>query len=276
MDHVSEPAGGLPTEDNPAQAADAGNEGTGSFIDGLSNESGSDHEPALQDVVPGGESKQDKSGATATSDLPGFATALPKESRADPKVVQFLSKFKSWDELTKAAIELESKLGKAGTMPKDVTPEDGGKPPEKPEDYDLGDLGDNQYVLDKATQVKAIAHKMGLSQEKAKGLWEDVKGSLVELFTTAADRNRTESPKLEEKLKAEWGNNYATNRNIMARGKALFGDDFIGELREAGLMSSYSVAKQMYRLGLLLGEDKALDKSLTKTEFVPGIDRPGL
>lgn len=275
---------------NPAPAADAGQEGTGSFLDGLSQEPGSGAAPALQDGAQA--ARQDQgSPASANVSLPGFATALPKESRADQKILSYVSKFRSWDELTKAAVELETKLGGMVAVPNDdASPEVRAEflkkigVPDKPDDYTLGT--DERVTADPAqvAEFRKLAHELGLTQKQAAEMWKRSNDAAAQVLSSTAEA-RAEQKKaalqsMVSTLKAEWGQDFQRNDGIVKRGIEAFGTDgFMKTAKENGYFSNPEFVKLFYRLGLAVQEDSTgFRGAMGKTQEASprGLDRPGL
>ena len=271
---------------NPSQGADAGKEAAGSFLDGLLDETGSGSALASQEGAQAAKSEQTAGGKT-TVDLPGFASALPKESRADEKITAFVSKFKSWDEVVKAAIGLESKLGGMVGIPKeDASPEEIAEfnqklgVPKKPEDYKLGD---DARVKADPEQVKAFrefAHKIGLTQRQAESLWKESNETTATLFAKHEESKSQAFQAMVSTLKAEWGKDFQRNDTIVKRGVEAFGTpSFIKAAKEKGYFSDPEMIKLLYRIGLAVQEDSIGSRANIgkNVELHPtGIERPGL
>jgi len=275
---------------NPTQGADAGKEGAGSFLDGLLDETGSGSSPASQDGTQAAKSAQ-ATGDKTTDALPGFASALPKESRADEKITAFVSKFKSWDEVVKAAIGLEGKMGGMVGIPKeDATDEEKAEfysklgVPKKPEDYKLGE--DARVKADPA-QVKAFlefAHKHGFTQKQVEALWKESNETTAKLFAQTEETMKQEKVKafqsMVSSLKAEWGKDYARNDAIVKRGVEAFGTpDFVKTAKAKGYFADPELVKLFYRVGLAVQEDSSSGRGRYGqggTGQQSGIDRPGL
>ena len=275
---------------NPAQVADAGKEDAGSFLDGLQPDAGSGSDPALQDGAQAAKSEQ-AAGDKTTAQLPGFASALPKDSRADQKIAAFVTKFKSWDEVTKAAIELENKLGGMVSVPKeDASPEELAEfysklgVPKTPEEYKLSE---DQRVKADPAQVKAFrefAHKIGLSQKQVEALWKESNETTAKLFAQndeALKQERISSfQSMVSSLKSEWGKDFARNDAIVKRGVEAFGTpSFVKTAKEKGYFSDPELVKLFYRVGLAVQEDSTSGRGRYGQgggSGPAGIDRPGL
>ncbi len=276
-------------KDNSGTGADTGEGGAGSFLDSLSQQSGSGSTSASQD---GAQAAKDTSSAgdKTTVSLPGFASALPKDSRADEKIAAYVGKFRSWDELTKAAMELESKLGGMVSVPKDGASQEEIAAyhkaigvPEKPEDYKLE--ADKRVNADPA-QVEAfrkLAHEIGLTQAQVEKLWKSSNDTVAKAFAdtaAAAEEARAAAfQNMVKTLKEEWGADFARNDKIVKRGIDAFGTDaFMSSAKREGYFSNPEFVKLFYRLGLAVQED-TVGGGGPRTSQQPsgwGIPRPGL
>jgi hypothetical protein len=284
MPETSEPSAGL-ERDNPTQVVDAEEKEAG-FLDGLAN-SPSNPEAALQPTGKDATQAQGD-GAQATPQLPGFASALPKESRSDEKILQFVSKFKSWDELTKAAIEAESKLGKMVELPEDDASPKAAEfykklgVPEKPEDYKLE--VDKRVNIDpkQLEATKQLAFDLKLTQKQAAELWKRANENAVQLLTQSAknaEKSRAERyASTINALKTEWGKDFARNDEIVKRAVDAFGSEgFMKAAKENDFWANPEFIKFMHRVGLSITEDTIGGGGpIGQSRPVSGIDRPGL
>lgn len=275
---------------NPSQGADAGKEGAGTFLDGLLDETGSGSSPASQDGTQAAKSAQ-ATGDKTTVELPGFASALPKESRADEKITAFVSKFKSWDEVVKAAIGLEGKMGGMVGVPKeDASPEEKAEfysklgVPKTPEDYKLGE--DARVKADPA-QVKAFrefAHKHGFTQKQVEALWKESNETTAKLFAQTEEAQRQERANalksMVSTLKSEWGKDFERNDAIVRRGMEAFGTpELMRTAKAKGYFADPEMVKLFYRVGLAVQEDSTGGRGRYGQGGQgerSGIDRPGL
>lgn len=268
---------------NPAQAADAGQEGAGTFLTGLDNEAGSGTQAASQQGTQDDQSQQSKGSEQPTGILPGYLAGLTKELKADPKVAQFGGKFKTMDDLVRSAIEADSKLGSMVKIPTDGAPQEELQAfykklgvPEKPEDYTLSakDLSEEQLQ-----DIKKTAFKFHLSQKDAQEFANETARSLNVVVDSYKAKMVQAAQNTEKALKGEWGEKYSQNYNVMVRGWRAFGSkELAAELDQSGLGNSVYMAKLLYRLGQLVQEDTTSHGGV-KTGSVSrdtGVERPGL
>lgn len=275
---------------NPAPEADAGKAGAGSYLDGLLDETGSGSAPASQDGAQAAPPEQG-TGDKSTVALPGFASALPKDSRADQKIASFVSKFKSWDEVTKAAIELESKLGGMVSVPKDdASPEEIAEfysklgVPKTPDEYKLGEDTRVKADPEQVKTFREFAHKIGLTQKQVEALWKESNEATAKLFATTDEARKQERTQAFQSmvtaLKAEWGKDFDRNDAIVKRGVEAFGTPgFLKTAKEKGYFSDPEFVKLFYRAGLAVQEDSTGGRGRYGQgggSGPAGIDRPGL
>lgn len=275
---------------NLTQGADAGKEATGSFLDGLIDETGSGSSPALQDGAQAAKSEQ-ATGVKSTVELPGFASALPKESRVDEKITAFVSKFKSWDEVVKAAIGLEGKMGGMVGVPKeDASPEEKAEfyaklgVPKTPNDYKLGEDARVKADPDQVKAFREFAHKHGFTQKQVEALWKESNETTAKLFTQTEEARKQERVQsfqsMVSSLKAEWGKDFPRNDAIVKRGIEAFGTpDFVKTAKTKGYFADPELVKLFYRVGLAVQEDSSSGRGRYGQgggSDKPGIDRPGL
>ena len=270
---------------NLSQGADTGNEAAGnSFVTGLPKETGSGQAAASQPPAQDDKSAQEKESEQPTGVLPGFAQALTKTLKTDPKVAAFTGKFKALDDLVKSAMEADSKLGGMVAIPREDAPEAERQAfyaklgvPTKPEDYKLTTDGKNLTDSDLA-EYRTLAHKMNLTQKQAQA-FVDAASKTAQDLTEGYKAKMVEAAKATESaLKQEWGEKYQQNYSIMQRGWRAFGNqDLARELDSSGLGNSPAIAKLLLKLGTLVQEDSGapgMPKSIQKAGT--GVDRPGL
>ena len=159
-----------------------------------------------------------------------FFDGLSEENRAvNVNNVATLSKFKSADELAKSYVNLEGKISQKGVIvPKaDASPEEKesylnaiGRP-EAPEGYKIDTidgLHDSITVTPESQAAFQVeAHKMGFTNEQANQLnsWylKTVSASAKE-YSDAQDKAVNDA---ETALRAEWKENYDSNKDLVAK-----------------------------------------------------------
>jgi hypothetical protein len=118
--------------DNPGQAdVVTGKEGGGSLLTGLAVDAAEPQDPAASSTpadsqaAPDGQTQAAPASAKQAPELPGFSAAATKALKADPRFATLVGKFKSFDDMATAHMELESKLGNHVEIPTEKsTPEE--------------------------------------------------------------------------------------------------------------------------------------------------------
>jgi hypothetical protein len=147
-----------------------------------------------------------------------------KAAAGDEKKLAKLSRYASPQAVADALLAAQTKLGEKGTrLPKDATPEqiaawreDNGIP-DKPEKYDVKLDGIEIGEQDKPLVDKFLASAHGANMTK-----EQVKASLQSYYeaidTAKQERQRLDveiQTKAEDTLRAEWGQEYRRNINLV-------------------------------------------------------------
>lgn len=223
---------------NPGTASNAvGNEGGGSLVTRLQTESAEPQDPGSKpsagdsgQAAPAGQQEATKTG-TPKSDLPGYAAAATAKLKGIPEYATHVSKFKTFDDMVSAHMELERKLGTMTTIPgPDATPEERAAfkakvlgAPDSPEKYDLGtpDLPKGVELDESfAKASKELAHSLRLSPEDAKAIYKwAIDRSVSSLQAAqakaqeqaaieAADQRRRDAATVAA-LRKDWGSDFA-------------------------------------------------------------------
>lgn len=269
---------------NPTQAADAGTKEPVTFATSLKDETGSGSQAASQQAAQDDKSQAKESTTTQTGVLPGYAAGLSKELKADPKIVAYAGKFKSMDDLVKAAMEADSKIGGMVSIPKDDAPETEWRAfyaklgvPEKPEDYKLNaeGLGLSETQVD---EIRKMAFGLNLTQKKAQELLRNASKSYTDLAKAYTERMRAVAKETEAAMKQEWGDKYSQNYNLMVRAMRAAGDsDLMKELEDSGMGNSRAFARFLAKVGSMISEDTTPHGGPHRMPArLGGIDRPGL
>lgn len=264
---------------NPGQGSGEGAQPAGSFATNLAKkEAGSDGEGAspqpAQEPAKGKPAEKAEGGKEKpTTELPGWTNATTKELRADPRFAAFASKFKSFDDAVKSAIELEAKIGGMVSLPgKDSKPEEIAEfyskfgVPEKPEGYDLKKHEDLDYSDEDLNEFKGLAHKLHLTKDQAAAMFDLVNERAVQELEAYAAKKQQESEEAitgcESTLKKEWGASFDGNLAVARRGIAAYADtELMNDAAATGMGNSPAFLKLFYRLGQLTREDSTAHRA---------------
>lgn len=268
---------------NPAQAADSEAKGAGTFVTGLQQETGSGDQAASQQAAQEAQSAQSKESNQQTGVMPGYAAALTKELKADPKVLTFAGKFKTLDDLVKSAMEADSKLGGMVSIPKDDATDEERRAfytklgvPEKPEDYKLTVKG-KTFSDDNVSNFQKLAHEQWLTPKQAQAILDNAQTSASVLQKSTVADSQKAANDAEAAMRQEWGDKYDQNLSVMQRGWRAFGDPELAKvLNETGVGNSPAVAKLLFKLGSLVQEDRGVGGQPARLPVISGLDRPGL
>lgn len=261
-----------PVTDNPAAVDDQGG-GSGSFLTGLVDSgdktatSPEDQAPALPDKVADTTTEK-KVGATegekSTPELPGWSAAATKALKADPRFIAYASKFKSFDDAVKSALDLEQKMGTMVAIPgKDASDEERTAfllkrgVPEKPEGYVLPK---DAKVYNKAQEqdFRELAHKLHLDQDDALALYEQTTAAIKATAEGLLKQRAEAKTQCDGVLRKEWGAKYDEYRETMRRGLARFGSKQLADyLDKSGAGNQPEIVKLFYELGRISKEDTA-------------------
>lgn len=286
-----------PGTDNPGTAQAQGQEGSADFLTELTNDSGTGpgKAPSAQkgQAQPQGNTEPVGSPQATEPKLPGFTAAATKELRSDPRFTEWASKFKSFDDAVKSAMELESKMGAMVSIPgENATPEqyaDFYKKLGVPEDineYELKPIEGVQYDEAAEKDFRELAKKLNLTKDQAKGLYEYASEKSLAMQQSmdqsdaeqreAADAERQET---EATLRKEWGEDYDANREVLKRGfREYIRPEFAKRLQERGLGNDPDIMRMLFLLGKTVMEDPgAFSRTASiSNDGTPQLEYPGL
>lgn len=259
--------------DNPGGGSGEGADADGSFATNLVEDQAAPKgdKPAEPNPQQGGQKP---------TELPGWTNATTKELRADPRFTPYASKFKSFDDAVKSAMELETKLGGMVTIPTDKsTPEEvaefyakiGGDLkdrlrdsdiPKKPEEYEFEKSKDLEYSDEDLDAFREVALKLKLTKDQAKEMFamanEQASRALTAYAERQAEQKKAAFQDCEATLKKEWGQEFQTKIGVAKRGLSAYGDsELIADAKRTGMGNSPSFMKLFYELGLNVSEDSA-------------------
>lgn len=211
-----------------------------------------------------------------------WRAALPEDLRADPA----LKPVKDVVDLAKGYVHAQKLVGmdrnKFLVLPGEDADEDTlnqfyGKlgRPEDPEQYELP-VDDKMFSddfkrnEDMEKWFKGTAHKLGLSNKQAKGLYAEFinysKGTFDQTTQTLAQAK----DEATAALKKEWGAAYdAKLAKAVAPVKAMGDESFVQFLDTSGLGNHPEFIKMMAKIGEALGEDSISDKSKNTPAMTP-------
>ena len=298
MDAINQANQG-PGADNPGAAQVQGKEGPADFLAALSQPSEAGSQSGA--VGAGGTeppAAADPGNGNATKiELPGFAQAATKELKSDPKFMTWASKFKSFDDAVKAAMELESKLGSVGAVPgENASPEEKAAfeleqdrkrgVPEKPEEYKLERVEGIEYDETADGEFRELAKKLRLTQEQAAGIFEyagqkslAIQQSIAEQEAQAKAAKVEEYKSTEAAFRKEWGADFDKNLEITKRGFSTFvPPEFSQRIQKAGLGNDPDFLKLVYALGRTVQESPGVNGKgyMVGADGKPQLEYPGL
>lgn len=276
MDPAPAPATDKPAaETNVTEKAGSGSLLTGQTPEAATPEPDKGAPPADKAASPQPAQGNEKPGPV---ELAGFAQAATKELKGDQKFLALASKFKSFDEMARAHMELESRLGTAIVPPgENATPEERAAywaklgVPEAPDKYvlDRPELPDGLEYDDAATQeFQKLAHEHHISAEAAKALFawqvnrtiEAQKAAMAQAqeaeAIAAADAKRARD-EVVTSLKKEWGSGFQTELGSALRTVDTFESRFPGlkaELDRTGFGNSAVGIKLFHSLATMMAD----------------------
>lgn len=264
---------------NPGDGSGEGVKPAGSFAtsltDGATGSGGKESSTQPAQDPPKGKpaEKQEGGKEKPTPELPGWTNATTKELRADPRFAAFASKFKSFDDAVKSAIELESKIGSMASIPgKESKPEEIAEfyqklgVPEKPEGYDLKKHEGLAYSDENLAEYREFAHKLHLTKEQAAAMFDMVNERAAKELQDFAAKKQRESEEAvagcESTLKQEWGASFDKNLATTRRGLAAYADkDLMNDAAATGMGNSPAFLRLFFRLGQLTQEDSTAHRA---------------
>ena len=263
---------------NPGEGSGEGANAADSFATNLAGDAGSSRKesstPPAQDPNGGKPAEKQEGGKEKpTPELPGWTQATTKELRADPRFAAFASKFKSFDEAVKSALELEAKIGGMVSLPgKESKPEDIADyykkigVPEKPEGYDLKKKEGIDYSDESLAEFRALASKFHLTQEQAAGMFEAANETAAKALADYAAKQQQNAQEAvtncEASLKKEWGTSFDVNLDSARRGMAAYADkELLNDAARTGMGNSPAFMKLFARIGQLVREDSTAHRA---------------
>lgn len=288
-----------PGADNPGSAQVQGKEGPADFLAALSQPSEAGSQSGA--VGAGGTeppvAAEPGTGNATEIELPGFAQAATKALKGDPKFVTWASKFKSFDDAAKAAMELESKLGSIGEVPgEDASPEEKAAfdleqarkrgVPDKIEDYKLERIEGVEYDEAADGEFRELAKKLGLTQDQAAGIFAyagqkslAIQQSIAEQEAQAKAAKVEAFKTTEAQFRKEWGQDFDKNLEITKRGFAAFvPPEFSKRIQNAGLGNDPDFLKLVHALGLTVQESAGVHGKgfIVGGDGKPQLEYPGI
>lgn len=145
----------------------------------------------------------------------------------DDKELKLLTRYDSPDAVWRKARALEQRISSGelrSALPKDATPEQVAKwreengIPAKPEEYDIAvqgvEWGDTQK--ESIARLAAALHGTNATKAQAKAAFEWAAAEIAKAQESISGFDEEARTKAEDALRAEWGNDYRTNRNVIA------------------------------------------------------------
>ncbi|WP_022729771.1 hypothetical protein [Fodinicurvata sediminis] len=235
-------------------------------------------DPAAQD--PAGAAKAPPS----SGDGPGAEPAPAPEgfmAHLDPEVAKDLQPkgYKTANELAKAYLKLESKIGEKGIIkPGEDAPQEDwdayyaaiGRP-ESPENYDLGEFQPPEGVPwnEEAQQgfLQAM-HKAGAPQAAVQAALDYYGSFLAEQQEALQTQAEEETQAAERELRKEFGRAYDERLDLANRVVREFGGkELAAELEKSGFGRNKTLVKALASIGEAMSEDGELIGSVTAKGF---------
>ncbi len=226
------------------------------------------------------ESSQAKESHDTTDSKQGVVVETPKwkaQLPDDLKDNENLNQYENIGALAKAVLEAQEGSNGEFAAPGEDDAEAWGElfnklgRPENSENYEL----DSKLSDDVETNLRTVAHDMGLSQKQFSQLAEIMGPSneAVQLFDKATFKGTAEE--CEKSLKLEFGEKYDQKMNLMKRGgKAVLNEDLDKVFRQFGQYNNPKIVKALITLGESIAEDVPPGGSNPVKEADDGWDYP--
>jgi hypothetical protein len=129
--------------------------------------------------------------------------------------------------------------------------------PESADKYDFGEYQIPEGALDLTDNFREFAHKHGLTQQQAQGLFNDWNENLSGQLQSSHEQMQAASAQEIESLRSDWGSEYDANIEYgRAAARALELDSAsIDSIAEA--LGTRKTVELMHKIGKGLGEDQA-------------------
>lgn len=213
-------------------------------------------------LATGGEAEtsQETSQNTQASDTPDWAGTLPDD------VKQNVSRYKTPEELAKAYVNLQSKLGKSAQIPgKDASDEDWSNwykrigRPDSPDGYELANVErDANLPQDEQgaeQQFARTAHANGLTKEQARKMWKYMLDSSATMLNAINASRKEALQKADTELRSELGGEYNSGLQLMKRVVKRFADDDARQALDEGLGNDPRLIRMLIGIGKVMSED---------------------
>ncbi len=124
----------------------------------------------------------------------------------------------------------------------------GHAPPESPDGYALPDKAS-------APSFRALAHKHGLSAKQAEAMFADMDSSEGRSLDERKTRMDSRKSETEKGLRAEWGEEYDSNTELIKRGaEHFFSEEMRSMLETTGIDQNPQMRKLLYAVGRQMKE----------------------
>jgi len=256
-------------EGNPPADRGQGAEDAGSFVAGLTQETpgsaeGNEGKPPAQEAAP---KEAPKESPKQTVELPGYAAGLTKDLKADPRAQGYVAKFKNMDEVIRAGMEAESKIGSMVSVPgKDAKPEEraaffkkvGLEIPDNPDGYELE--WDKRLEKDPEAEkeYRALAHQLGFTKDQAKRFHALTQEKAIAELTSYRESQAQAKKEVETALKKEYGDDYPSQVENVRRALRAYGSaDLARDIEDTGIGNRASFIRLLASIGKITREDSA-------------------
>lgn len=118
---------------------------------------------------------------------------------------------------------------------------------------------------------KKIFHEAGLTNKQADKVFTEYNKFATDLAMAEMAKSDSERTGWVESLQTEWKNDFEQNGAIANRAAMAFGDDAtLTWLNESGLGNHPGLVKMFYKIGMAMGEDKAIGDRAMEMGFASG------
>jgi hypothetical protein len=200
--------------------------------------------------------------------LPGYAAGLTGSFKSKPEVVAYVSKFKSLDDQTTAAMELEKKMGGMVAYPNEKsTPEEiaafwsKAGVPSKPDEYKLDRIQGLPYDDTQENELRKFFHENHVPQAAASALYKMMGERMAqEIAAFTAKKDEIKAATMAQ-LQKEQGQNYDGFLTAFRQGLAMYATPALMEkLEKSGFGNDYDVIQLFANIGSLVKEDTAAQR----------------
>lgn len=206
------------------------------------------------------ETSQETSQNTQASDAPDWVGTFSDDLKKN------VSRYKTPEEMAKAYVNLQSKLGNSTQIPgNDASDEDWATfykrigRPDSPDGYELANVErDANLPQDQQgaeQQFARAAHSNGLTKEQARRMWKYMLDSSAGMLNAINTSRKEGLQKAETDLRAELGTEYGSGLQLMKRVVGRFADEQARAALDEGLGNDPRLIRMLINIGKVMSED---------------------